>query len=145
MIYFIQSKEFGAIKIGYTSGSVSKRIEDLQVGNPDQLLLVGTIPGGFADEKKVHYRFKDSRIRGEWFKDTHVLRNFIKDNEKGQAVPQLIDIGDHFDLRIALEIVESQYVNTAFEQSGSDVSEAAKMLHISYAEMFNKIRKYGIV
>jgi Meiotically up-regulated gene 113 len=65
-IYFIQSGEHGPIKIGF-SNKPTRRVPELQTGNPDELLLRHVIPGDLTVERKLHERFEPARIRGEWF------------------------------------------------------------------------------
>jgi hypothetical protein len=48
-VYFIQSGR--AIKIGYAANPLS-RLAELQIGNPEPLVLLGAIPGGATEEGK---------------------------------------------------------------------------------------------
>ncbi len=61
--YFIQAVDGGPIKIG-TARDVSARLAELQVANPNELVILGTTP---LPEASVHRRFAHLRIRGEWF------------------------------------------------------------------------------
>lgn len=65
-VYFIQSGADGPIKIGLTN-KPTRRVPELQTGNPRELLLRHVIPGDMAVEKQLHVRFEPARIRGEWF------------------------------------------------------------------------------
>lgn len=71
MIYFIQVGEAGPIKIGFIEGvtmaQVEQRLAFLQTGNAEQLILRGTMPGDLYEERQLHERFADGRLRGEWF------------------------------------------------------------------------------
>jgi len=40
---------------------------ELQIGHPSELRIVHAFPGGKAEERALHRRLKDYRIRGEWF------------------------------------------------------------------------------
>ncbi len=70
-VYFIRSGKKGPIKIG-VANNVSSRLSELQIGNPFELSIVAIIPFSSRKkaesfEKKIHKRFVDQRIRGEWF------------------------------------------------------------------------------
>ena len=66
MIYFIKATVSQAIKIGY-SANPEKRLSELQTGNPDKLLLLGTIRGNVDVEAQLHAQFVQHRLEGEWF------------------------------------------------------------------------------
>lgn len=77
MIYFVQAKEGGPIKIGY-SANVWKRMSSLRSSNPEYLNLLGVMEGDRTEEKRVHSLFK--RKQGEWFDDSPELQEFIRVN-----------------------------------------------------------------
>jgi len=72
-VYLIQSGEGidRPIKIGVSS-NINKRLEAIQVGNPDKVHLIAKMEtDGEAHaywlEKNLHKFFSSDRIRGEWF------------------------------------------------------------------------------
>jgi hypothetical protein len=67
MIYFIKDAVTQAVKIGY-SKNAKKRLNGLQTATPNQLVLLGTIPGGLEHEAEFHRRFEKLQLQGEWFK-----------------------------------------------------------------------------
>lgn len=69
MIYFIQARPSGHVKIGYTGNDPARRLAALQTGSPEPLSLLGSIDGGIEAEKALHARFAEHRLRpdGEWF------------------------------------------------------------------------------
>src|ERR1700722_16208427 len=68
MIYFIQDRRTFAIKIGYTSAdNPESRQKALQTGNPNELVILGGMPGSQQDEQALHRRFAHCRLAGEWF------------------------------------------------------------------------------
>lgn len=75
--YFIQAVSGGPIKIG-KAFLPKARLKDLQIGNPEELQLVGVL--GEDREEALHRQFREERIRGEWFEATERLRNYIKRN-----------------------------------------------------------------
>lgn len=85
MIYFIRDGEF--VKIGFTDkDDYQGRMTDLQIGNPRQLVLIGTMEGNEDDERDLHRTFRDFYIRGEWFFLALAIREFIE-RHCGQSVP----------------------------------------------------------
>lgn len=80
MIYFMRADS--AVKIGFTRqrSSLSKRLEDLQSGNPKRITVVAMMAGDEEDEQRLHARFAQHRLTGEWFKLCDDLRTFIETN-----------------------------------------------------------------
>ncbi|WP_445222199.1 GIY-YIG nuclease family protein [Bradyrhizobium sp. Pa8] len=77
VVYFFQTGEF--IKIG-KSDAWRERLSGLQTASPyriDPLLVLRATPGL---ERQLHIQFKASHIRGEWFRPTADLMQFIEDN-----------------------------------------------------------------
>jgi hypothetical protein len=66
-VYLIKSDE-GAYKIGY-SKNPKKRLNQLQTGNSNKLMLVETYesPNSFKIEKTLHRKFGFCKTNGEWF------------------------------------------------------------------------------
>lgn len=64
-VYLVGSKDFSPVKIGV--GNPQKRLAEFQVGNPFDLELLWTTPGGPLLEKALHSRFNLWYRRGEWF------------------------------------------------------------------------------
>lgn len=71
-VYFIQVGAFGPVKIG-TGCYPEKRLNELQVGHPEWLRLIGMIPGDAYVEREWHVWFAAHHIRGEWFKPVPAL------------------------------------------------------------------------
>lgn len=67
-IYFAERD--GRIKIG-SSTNVAQRMVALDAS------LLASMPGGVAAERRLHRRFADARIAGEWFRPTPELMSFI--------------------------------------------------------------------
>lgn len=65
MIYVISDGV--ACKIGYTSGDPAERLKNLQTGNPNSLSLITSFPGDRCEEMRLHRKFADKRLSGEWF------------------------------------------------------------------------------
>ena len=78
-IYFVQEEENNNIKIGVSVNPV-QRLQELQTGNSNKLIMIGFIEGGADEENNIHREFAEERIRenGEWFRPSERLTNYIK-------------------------------------------------------------------
>lgn len=76
-VYFIKACESALIKIGFAVNP-HQRLNALQCGSPEPLALIAVMPGGAAEEAKLHGRFSAHRARGEWFKPSPDLDALIE-------------------------------------------------------------------
>ncbi|RPI71428.1 MAG: helicase, partial [Geobacteraceae bacterium] len=76
-VYFIQSEKTHAVKIGFTSGPIEKRLASLQTAHPYKLQLLAALAGTVAYEKSLHDRFAKFRLEGEWFEPHPDLMAFV--------------------------------------------------------------------
>jgi hypothetical protein len=76
-VYFVQGVETKRIKIGFTEGSIDFRIKALQCGSAERLELLASYHAPRAEEGRLHKRFADAAISGEWFEPTVELSAFI--------------------------------------------------------------------
>jgi hypothetical protein len=65
LVYFIGGRE-GPIKIGI-SCDPQGRCAAMQIGMPDEMVVLATTPGNRRLEKAYHERFGFAHLRGEWF------------------------------------------------------------------------------
>lgn len=84
-VYFIEATGAEQIKIGWTGLSVFNRLKSLQTGNAFVLKVVGVTPGTSQDEKALHAKFRDEHVRGEWFRASERLRQYIHVTAKREA------------------------------------------------------------
>jgi hypothetical protein len=78
-VYFALDATSNAVKIGFTTGPVKKRIQEISVGNANKVVLIGNVPGAtFDDERRLHERFKHLNIRREWFHYDGELREYVQ-------------------------------------------------------------------
>ena len=66
-----------AVKIGWAKNP-RRRLSELNVASPEPLSLIGFIPGGKFDESAAHLLCADERVRGEWFRRSGTVVEFIK-------------------------------------------------------------------
>lgn len=76
VVYFIRDASAGTVKIGCTTASKA-RISQMQCHNSGALEIMATIDGTREDEKALHTQWKHLKIRGEWFRLTDELSEFI--------------------------------------------------------------------
>lgn len=77
MIYFMQARAGGLIKIGLARDP-KKRLSKVQAFCPVPLRMIGTMPGDVEAEKALHIRFDGLRRHGEWFIPDPSLIEFIE-------------------------------------------------------------------
>ena len=66
MIYFITARDIGRVKIGY-SAAPHKRFSKVQSDSPVNLTLERVCAGCESAEARLHVRFSEHRLGGEWF------------------------------------------------------------------------------
>lgn len=76
-VYFIGQDADGPIKIG-VSEDPAKRLYELQVACAETLTLLGLVHGDETVEKTLHGAFAPDHIRGEWFRRSATLLEFIR-------------------------------------------------------------------
>lgn len=80
MIYFMQLQQSPyLIKIGCTrdSNTLIVRRYDIRCAQKSKILVLAFIPGEYSDEKDLHFKFEEARVRGEWFLPIKRLRDFL--------------------------------------------------------------------
>ncbi len=77
-VYFLACGDDGPIKIGH-SVDPKKRLRSLQTAHHKKLSLLTWIEGSPDLEAFLHEHFSDERMRGEWFKRSPRLLDFIED------------------------------------------------------------------
>lgn len=78
MTYFVQASFTKHIKIGRASDP-ALRLKDLQIGCPEQLILLGCVDANELSETEAHDRFNQYHERGEWFWPGPLLEQYIQD------------------------------------------------------------------
>jgi hypothetical protein len=118
-VYFIQARMFGHVKIGM-SDDATKRIRDLQVGSPDELVIRGvfqtTDPEAF--ERMFHDRFAHLHIRGEWFRNAPELEAVM------QNAFSVEDVRDRLIPVIALDTGKREPGTRRLNRAANESSEA---------------------
>lgn len=83
VIYFIATKDKQYVKIGVTSRGAKHRLHELLEAHPthDALWLVAATSGDHHEEKVIQHLFADSRVKGEWFRFSEAIHNWIIDEQ----------------------------------------------------------------
>ena len=81
-VYAIQDA-CGPIKIG-SATNLTKRLAELQVGNPCELTILASCPGSISQEKRLHALLGTSRVRGEWFAPTEEVQEVVRQMKEGR-------------------------------------------------------------
>ena len=93
MIYFIRGKESGNIKIGFST-SPKKRKSTLHSAHYEELEFMGIMRGSLDDEAEIKERFSKSNIRGEWYRPSSEVMDFVKENASKPNKNIVYSIGD---------------------------------------------------
>lgn len=98
-VYLIATED-DQYKIGMTSGSVSQRIEQLQVGNAKEIQFIKEFETRHFKrvEKWMHTVHSAKRMEGEWFSlSEEDVANFTNNCQKGHNIYEtLIQSGNPF-------------------------------------------------
>jgi hypothetical protein len=86
-VYFIGDAKGGdVIKIGWSRDPIT-RLQQLQVGNPTLLKLIGCVAATRVIEPAIHQLFAVSSVSGEWFTDPeHSIRRWLDEVTFGQPI-----------------------------------------------------------
>lgn len=77
-LYFIgEPAGEGPIKIGYSAWPV-KRLQAIQVSSPVELTILAKVWCLSQWERELHQIFRESRVRGEWFRRTPKLMRVVQ-------------------------------------------------------------------
>ena len=76
-VYFLQAKDNGLIKIGFTS-NLKSRLSDLSSMSPVPLELLAFTDGDCNLERELHSTFSNHLSHGEWFHPSDELIKFIE-------------------------------------------------------------------
>jgi len=78
-VYFIKAEEVYPIRIKIgRSLDPESRFQDIANISPVLIKFLGSMVGGHEEERKVHDKFKENRLHGEWFLLTDDLEDFIE-------------------------------------------------------------------
>ena len=78
-IYFLTADTANfPIKIGFSRGPTICRMSTLQNGCPYPLVSLGVMRGTASEERSLHRRFEQWRLKGEWFERCPNLLDFIR-------------------------------------------------------------------
>lgn len=96
-VYVIRAEEVNRYKIGHAS-DIERRVRKMRVESPVHLTLIAHVPAWDAKktERRLHKRFAEYRIRGEWFRESPELLEFCGGYAVGdiggrsQKLPQLV-------------------------------------------------------
>lgn len=97
-VYFIRSGPTGPVKIG-VARDIASRLATLQGGNPEPLILLGSVPGSFEAEIRLHHSFWFGRMDGEWFRPSVGLLETAALANMGCSLEQILAFSADLDWR----------------------------------------------
>lgn len=87
VVYFIRSGEF--IKIGRSS-SWPTRYSDLRNNSPHPIVPLLVMRAKPSLETKLHARFKPDRVKGEWFRPSYAIMDYVERHRPKDIHTQLL-------------------------------------------------------
>jgi hypothetical protein len=72
---YLAGGDAGPLKIGFSKDPYT-RVESFQCGNHQELRVIAKREGTPADEREIHERLKQHRVKGEWFDRWAALDEF---------------------------------------------------------------------
>ena len=79
-VYLLQCGDI--LKIGYTRKSIDQRIKQMRTGNSEEFKILGFFESkwGTKIESRLHRKYKNKKISGEWFSlDEDDVSKFVAD------------------------------------------------------------------
>ena len=99
-VYLICDPSHDTYKIGATRNITQKRLKSLQVGNPNKLHIIESVPTDypFRLETMLHKKYKSKQQINEWFNlDQHDVSNFQKTCEQYINIIDSLKDNPHFN------------------------------------------------
>ncbi len=134
-VYFIETEDGRFVKIGY-SMRPNLRVGQLGTSSIHRLRLIGWMPGTLQTERWLHAKFSDDRDRGEWFRNSEQLRQFIGAMGLIRPVAESVVLED-------VELMATKKKNAAAVSLGSLGGKARKK-NLTPEERSEIARKGGI-
>jgi hypothetical protein len=122
-VYFIRCGD--KVKIGYSARPMD-RLKALQTAHPEELQILRIMPGDQRTETRLHYMFRQHRVRGEWFLLAPEILQYIKipeERPRRQRPPVLPEVTKLLRLR------RKHGANTAIGHHISILTEALPLHH----------------
>jgi hypothetical protein len=123
-VYVIRAGKRGPLKIGVTR-SVSQRVKELQIGNPEKLRICYTIRCFTFQEARdleaeLHQTFGKYRLSGEWFQaSTEIWRTFLK-FEGSELAKEYREIGVRVEEMVVIRDFLGRVLETRPRRSDDD-------------------------
>lgn len=135
IVYFIQGVNGGPIKIGHTD-NIEKRIKQMQTGNPNQLILLHITRGGKNLEDQIHEEFKEDHYRGEWFKPSKRILEFIESTKMRDLLnPKVMSI-------VEFAIATGEPLTTNSKHTLEHMAQGVKVGNDPYWDRYKSILIY---
>jgi len=124
-VYLIHCLETNYYKIGH-SVDPYKRIGTFQTGCPFELRLLACCTGGSNFEDKLHEKYNEQRVRGEWFS--------FSDNQLADVIQIFIANRCEFNTSLASSHVNSEEETSSYKDTADSTDEDTATLTNSIEE-----------
>jgi hypothetical protein len=125
-VYFVRRKNdpTGYIKIGFTRGTVERRLRDMASATPGGFDVLAEIEGGPVVERSLHNLFEADRVDGEWFRPSPGLLAAIADAGAGNALAIVDQIVEK--QRLAHPVPEDEFSDNIVRETRFYLNELVK-------------------
>ena len=108
--------EFPYVKVGITEGAVPRRIDQLQTGNPFEIVAWDSFASEAAQlvERHIHHTYAQRRVRLEWlhFEESELAALVLAARSYSDEVSQKAEAVRNFDLRASNGAIIESTVET---------------------------------
>lgn len=132
-VYFIQAGETGPVKIG-SSLRVASRLASMQPHCWEKLRLIRLFNGYAVEEGSLHARFRQHRLRGEWYRPVEEIIDGVIGLEPLAFTEAQVDYGANPNQRASMRIEPGDFFPNVLDewrrQSGLSVKDYAARVGI---------------
>ncbi len=133
IVYLIRSGETDYYKIGCSNNPI-KRLDELQPGNPEKLLLVNTRKcsnrrEAYGVETATHSKFAKFRIHSEWFRLKGLQYFMAKEFMAEYSVPEINYTGNPIDTERNLEMFAMHKAGDSLAVIGRENGVSRQRVH----------------
>lgn len=116
MIYFIEEVPSMRFKLGWCTGPLRavKRLDTLQIGNPDPLRFIGVLVDGTRSvETSLKRRLRSFKVRGEWFRPDamKLVTEKVEEFEVSQSMRRLSQTSSLPPVELPLLLDDERFVS----------------------------------
>ena len=91
MLYLIKCSGNNFCKIGYSTNP-KNRLNQLQTGSAFSVNLLASLEGTMEDERNLHKKFKNFKLKGEWFDYCTEIKEYFNVEDQIKMYPEILGV-----------------------------------------------------